>query len=141
MTQEFLDGMVGEWVYEARGAPDDPEHLRTGIETVTRREAWLVIDGPDYRFQIALDAKTGKATGDFVHWAHPTLWIYEGGIEVDGRLHLRSRGPSFDVEGGMADYDDVFEVVSKDERRLISRTLGADGQWHDFMTSTYRRNA
>ena len=39
----------------------------------------------------------------------------------------------------MADYDDVFEVMSKDERRLISRVLGPDGQWRDFMTALYRR--
>lgn len=135
---DWLDQMVGGWTYEANGAPDDPAHRRTGTEAVTRREAWLVIEGPDYRFQIAVDAETGKATGDFVHWAHPTLWTYEGGIEVDGRLHLRSRGPRFDGEGGMADYDDVFEVMSKDERRLISRVLGPDGQWRDFMTAIYR---
>lgn len=136
---DWLDRMVGDWTYEANGSPDDPAHRRTGTEAVTRREAWLVIEGPDYRFQIALDATTGKATGDFVHWAHPTLWTYEGGIEGDGRLHLRSRGPRFDGEGGMADYDDVFEVMSKDERRLISRVLGPDGQWRDFMTAIYRR--
>jgi hypothetical protein len=136
---DWLDQMVGDWTYEANGSPGDPEHRRTGIEVVIRREAWLVIEGPDYRFQIALDAKTGKATGDFVHWAHPTLWVYEGEIEADGCLHLKSRGPSFDVEGGMADYDDVFEVLSKDERRLTSRVLGPDGQWRDFMTAIYHR--
>ena len=136
---DWLDRMVGDWTYEANGSPDDPAHRRTGTEAVTRREAWLVIEGPDYRFQIALDATTGKATGDFVHWAHPTLWTYEGGIEDDDRLHLRSRGPSYDVEDEMADYEDVFEAVSKDERRLTSRTLGPDGQWRDFMTATYRR--
>ena len=92
------------------------------------------------RFQLAFDPETGKVTGDFVHWAHP-LWTYEGVVEADGRLHLKSQGSSFDVEGGRIDYDDVFEVGSLDERRLLSRMVGQDGQWRDFMVTTYRRKA
>lgn len=140
MTETWLNQLVGEWTYEGHSVPDDREHSRTGVETVTRRGAWVVIEsGDEYRFQIALDPETGKATGDFVHWKHPTLWTYEGELEADGSLHLKSRGPSFDVEGETCDYDDVFEVISPDERRMTSRLLGPDGQWRDFMIANYRR--
>jgi hypothetical protein len=140
MSKDWLDQLVGEWTFESRSVPDEPEHRRTGTETVTRRGAWVEIgSGDEYRFQLALDPKTGKVTGDFVHWAHPTLWTYEGAVEADGKLHLKSRGPSFDVEGEEADYDDVFEVVSPDERRMTSRLVGPDGRWRDFMVTDYRR--
>jgi len=140
MAENWLDGLVGEWTYESHGVPDQPEHRRSGVEIVTRRGAWVVIEsGDEYRFQIALDPKTGKATGDFIHWEHPTLWTYEGALASDGKLHLKSRGPSFDVEGEVCDYDDVFEIVSPDERRMAGRCLGPDGEWRDFTITRYRR--
>lgn len=138
---DWLDQLTGEWTFEGRSVPDAPEHRSAGTETVRRRGAWVVIESEDYRFQIALDPATGRATGDFVHWKHPTLWTYEGEVGEDGRLHLRSRGPSFDVEGEEADYDDVFEIVSPDQRRMTSRMRGPDGAWRDFMITDYRRKA
>jgi hypothetical protein len=145
MAEDWLDQLVGEWTFEGRSVPDKPEYRRTGTEIVTRRGVWVVIEpvtsesGESSRFQLALDTKTGKATGDFVHWADPTLWTYEGAVEPDGKLHLKSRGPSFDVEGEMTDYDDVFEVAGPDERRMTSRMVGPEGQWRDFMVTDYRR--
>lgn len=146
MSGNWLDQLIGEWTFESQSVPDEPDHRRRGIETVTRRGVWVVIEsvvtgsGEDCRFQLALDPATGKVTGDFVHWAHPTLWTCDGAVEADGKLHLESRGPGFDVEGGESDYDDVFEVVSPDERRMTGRLAGPDGQWRDFMITTYRRN-
>ncbi|HYC75261.1 DUF1579 family protein [Brevundimonas sp.] len=140
MTANWLDQLVGDWTYEGHGVPDQPEHRRSGTETATRHGAWVVLEsGDEYRFQIALVPKTGRATGDFIHWEHPTLWTYEGAVEADGKLHLKSRGPSFDVEGETCDYDDVFEIISPDERRMTSRMIGPDGQWRDFMVTDYRR--
>lgn len=139
MAETWLDQLVGEWTFEGRSIPDNSDHRRTGTETVTRRGAWIIIESSDgVRFQLALDPATGRVTGDFVSWEEPHLWTYDGSVE-DGRLHLRGRGPSFDVEGEETDYDDVFEIVSADERRLTGRLLGHDGRWRDFTTTTYRR--
>lgn len=136
---DWLDQLIGEWTFDGRTIPDDPSQRRTGAETVTRRGAWIVIESSDdVRFQFAVDPAAGRVTGDFVSWEHPTLWTYDGAVE-DGRLHMRSRGPSFDIEGEETDYDDVFEILSPDERRLTGRVLGQDGQWRDFTTTTYRR--
>lgn len=147
MTHDWLDQLIGEWTFHSVSVPPDPQYDRTGSETVTRRGAWIVIEPiedaseADSRFQLAFNPETGKVTGDFVHWAHPTLWTYEGGVEADGRLHLKSRGPSMEVGGQMTDYDDVFEIASPDERRLRSRVVGQDGQMADFMITTYRRKS
>lgn len=139
MTTEFLDALVGDWTYEGRGVPDD-RPIRTGTETVVRRGVWLVIESDDdARFQLAFDPATNAVTGDFVHWQEPGLWTYRGAVEADGKLHLRSRGPSFDVEGQETDYDDVFEILSPDTRRLTGRLVGQDGQWRDFTVTDYRR--
>ena len=48
-------------------------------------------------------------------------------------------GPSFEVEGKMARYRDVIELKSDDHRTLTARMLGEHGQWHELMTTRYRR--
>ncbi|MGA9525629.1 MAG: DUF1579 family protein [Myxococcaceae bacterium] len=78
--------------------------------------------------------------GDFIHLAHPSLWVYDGAFDADGRtLRLVSRGPSFDVEGETTDYEDVMEIISPDERVLTGRMKGKDGSWRDFAVTRYRR--
>lgn len=54
-------------------------------------------------------------------------------------MTLTARGPSFDVEGETTDYEDVWEILSPDERVLTGRLKGADGQWRDFTRTRYRR--
>lgn len=141
MSTDWLDQLVGEWTYEASSVPDQPDQRRTGEETVTRHGAWIVIEGDGYRFQLAFNAETGRVVGDFVHWEHPHLWPYDGAVEADGKLHLPSRGPTFDDSGGETDYDDVFEILSVDTRRTTGRFRDPDGQWRDFTVTDYRRKA
>ena len=42
-------------------------------------------------------------------------------------------------DGKMAKYQDIIEFKSDDHRLLISQALGDDGNWHQFMSTTYRR--
>jgi hypothetical protein len=139
MMADWLDQMVGVWTYDGRMVPDDPAQARTGTEHVTRRGAWLVIEGEDYRFQFSMDPETGKLAGDFVHWEHPFLWTYEGEVEADGRLHLYSRGPDMEGKDGEREYDDTFEIVSPDIRLSQARVKDENGQWRDFSRTTYTR--
>jgi hypothetical protein len=68
------------------------------------------------------------------------LWVYDGSLDATERvLTLNAEGPSFVAEGKTAKYQDVIEFESEDHRTLTSRTLGDDGQWHQFMTAHYRR--
>ncbi len=139
MSADWLDRLTGDWTYESYGVPDDPAHRKSGTETVVRRGVWTVIESSDGgRFQLAFGRDGAKVVGDFVHWTQPDLWVCNGAVE-DDRLHLRSRGPSFDVEGEETDYVDVLEIVSPDERTLTGRLKGADGQWRDFLVARYRR--
>lgn len=139
MAADYFDRLVGVWTFEGRSVPDNGEPPRTGDETVTRRGAWAVIESTDgVRFQLTLNQTTGRVTGDFVHWEDATLWTYDGSIEGDVMI-LASRGPSFDVEGQTTDYEDVWTILSPDERLLTGRLKGADGQWRDFTQTRYRR--
>ena len=140
MSETWLDQLVGDWTFEGHGVPESPEHRRQGAETVVRRGAWIVVESDDgARFQLAMDPTSGEVSGDFVNWEDPNLWVYKGAVEADGKLHLRSRGPSFDIEGEETDYDDVLEILSPNERRLTGRLVGPDGEWRDFMVTNYRR--
>lgn len=138
LTQSFLDRLMGEWTFEGHEVPRS-EEVRTGVETVTRRGAWVVIESDDgARFQLAFDPETGRVGGDFISWEYPTLWTYDGAVEGD-RLVLTSRGPRMDGTEGETEYQDIWEIVSSDERRLTGRVPGADGHWRDFTTTSYRR--
>ena len=141
MTAAFLDQLLGEWTYEGHSVPDDPPHRRTGTETVSRRGAWVVLEGEDYRFQLAFNPETGRVVGDFIHRDDPTLWTYDGKVEADGKLHLKCRGPSLDGSETLADYDDVFDAPSQDRRQQTSRVQDSDGQWRDFNVISYIRKA
>lgn len=100
---------------------------------------WLVIESDDgVRFQLGFDLETGRVSGDFISWEDPTLWTYDGALEGD-RLVLNSRGPRMDGTDGVTDYQDIWEFLSDDERRLTGRVLGNDGHWRDFTTTVYRR--
>lgn len=141
MAADFFDRLTGDWTFEGRSVPDTGNAPRTGDETVTRRGAWAVIESSDgVRFQLAIDPATGRVTGDFIAWEDPTLRTYAGTIEGDV-LTLVSRGPSFDVEGEMTDYEDVWTLLSPDERILTGRLRGADGRWRDFTRTRYHRKA
>ncbi|MGA0546784.1 DUF1579 family protein [Brevundimonas sp. VNH65] len=138
MTAAFLDRLIGDWTYEGHSLPDDGERRR-GTETVSRRGAWTVIESDDdARFQLAFDPETGRVTGDFVHWGHPTLWTYDGVADGD-RMVLASRGPTMEESGGETDYEDIWEMTSPDQRTLTSRQKQADGSWTAFCRTVYRR--
>lgn len=139
MSDDFLDRLLGDWTYEAHSLPDDGER-RTGTETVVRRERWIVIESDDSaRFQLAFDPETGRVAGDFINWKWPGLWTYDGATESD-RMVLASHGVDPDVPGTTADYQDIWEFVSPDERTLTGRIL-RDGVWSDFNITRYRRKA
>ena len=139
MAADFFDRLVGVWTFEGRSVPDNGEPPRTGDETVVRRGVWAVIESSDgVRFQLGLDPTTGRMVGDFVAWEEPTLWTYDGAVEGDV-MTLSSCGPSFDVEGQTTDYEDVWRILSPDERILTGRLKGADGRWRDFTQTRYRR--
>src|SRR5690606_24546071 len=89
---------------------------------------------------VGFDPASGRFTGQWIGSMMTHGWIYDGELSDDGRkLHLHSEGPAFDGTDRMQAYRDTIEVVSDDERLLRGATRGDDGQWNEFMLTTYRR--
>lgn len=141
MSTDWLDQLTGDWTYEGDSIPSDLARTRTGTEIVTRRGAWVVIESDDdVRFQLSFNKETGRVTGDFISWEYAGLWVYDGA--PDGRrMALASRGPRMDGAPGETDYEDIWEIVSADERVTTGRFRNDAGEWQDFNVTRYRRKA
>lgn len=148
----WLERMVGDWdvEYEYRMAPDQPLMKNTGSETVRSLGGLWVIaeaegetpDGSASRTIMTLgyDSQQGKFVGTFVASMMTYLWTYEGTLDTAAdRLPLDAEGPDFSGGEGMAQYQDVIEFVSDDERTMTSYHIGGNGERTHFMTATYRR--
>lgn len=147
----WLARLAGEWTFEGRMIPDEPQYRATGTETVRMLgEAWMLAEANGTMasgcetgslMTIGFDPETGRFNGTFVASTMTSLWLYDGALDEGGKsLRLQSEGPRFDGQPGKALYEDEIEIVSEDERRLNARIRGDDGAWTLFMTTTYRRN-
>jgi hypothetical protein len=144
----WLQRLVGEWTYESEAMmPDGTTARMTGTETIRPfGDLWIMTDskgetpGGDQTSTITLgyDPQKQRFVGTFVDTSMTFMWIYEGSLDGDV-LTLESDGPSFEADGKMAKYKDITELKNDDYRIFRSVVLGNDGEWHEFMTSHYRR--
>ena len=89
---------------------------------------------------LGYDPQRQRYVGTWVGSMMNYLWVYDGELDAAERvLTLASDGPDMATEGKLAQYKDVIEVTSADQRVMTSHVLGEDGEWHHFMTATYRR--
>ena len=91
---------------------------------------------------LGYDPAKGHFVGTFIGSMMNHMWIYHFGALDAGQklLALDAEGPAFDgPPGTMAQYRDVIEMISRDERLLHGNVQGPDGQWTRFMTTRYRR--
>ena len=64
---------------------------------------------------------------------------HEGALDAAGRvLTLNTVGPDFTSPGKLANYRDVIELVSDDQRTLAS-FVEAGSEWKRIMSAHYRR--
>ena len=52
---------------------------------------------------------------------------------------LDSEGPRFADDGTMAKYQDIIEIIDKDQYLLLSQFQNPDGSWTPFMSGKYTR--
>lgn len=149
---QWLQKLVGEWDYEHQASmqPGEPAMKFKGTETVRSLGGlWTVGEGRGEMpgggtattiMTLGYDPQRQKFVGTFVASMMTHLWLYEGSLDSAGKvLTLDTEGPNFGSGGGMTKYQDVISFKSDDHRTLTSRMLGDDGQWHEFMTASYRR--
>jgi hypothetical protein len=148
----WLEKLVGEWTYETEAAmgPDKPPEKFKGFEVVrSLGGVWVICEGRGDMpgggtgltiMTLGYDPAKKRFVGTFIGSMMTNLWVYDGGLDAAGKkLTLDAEGPSFAGDGKTALYKDAIEFKSDDERVLTSHMLGDDGNWHGFMTATYRR--
>ncbi|GAA0649128.1 DUF1579 domain-containing protein [Brevundimonas lenta] len=147
----WLQALEGDWTWESWSIPEDPKCRWSGAETVSRYgDLWTVFEGKaqtpegtdasSLRITLGYDPDKAKFVGSFISTMMASFWAYEGTLDPDGRiLRLKARGPRFDGKPGEADYEDLIEVVSPDERYLRGTMQADDGTWTEFMVTRYRR--
>src|SRR5262245_9370926 len=149
---QWLQKLVGEWTFEADAVmgPDKPPEKFKGAESVRSIGGlWMACEGRGEMpgggtattvMTLGYDPAKKRYVGTFIGSMMTHMWVYEGELDPSGKvLTLDTEGPNFGPGGGTAKYKDVIEFKSDDHRVLTSHMLGADGQWHGFMTAHYRR--
>jgi hypothetical protein len=149
---QWLQQLVGEWSVESEGImePEQPASKWKGTESVNSLAGlWFIAEGksemPDEGMATTImtlgyDPQKQRFVGTFIGSMMTNLWLYEGTLDADKRvLTLDTEGPNMAVEGKMARYQDMIEIISDNHRVLTSRMLGEDGQWRQFMTAHYQR--
>lgn len=151
---QWLQRLVGAWTFESDCSmgPGKPRETFTGTETVRSLGGlWILAEGEGAMpgggtahtmMTVGYDVVKGRYVGTWTGSMMAYLWVYDGTMDASGRvLVLEAEGPDFSKEGVMTRYRDEITIESDDLRRLTSRTLGEDGEWHEFVTVTYRRRA
>ncbi|MCL4203640.1 MAG: DUF1579 family protein [Pirellulaceae bacterium] len=148
---EWFQALLGEWefTHQCIMGPDQPPSEATGTLTArTLGGLWTTLEcrgespegGPwSSLFTLGFDPVQNRYVGTFVASMMTHLWLYQGQLDHTGRrLVLDVEGPRFDGLG-MAQYQDIFEIVDRDHWILRSQVLGDDGQWMQFMEGHHRR--
>lgn len=150
---EWLARLLGNWTFEADCdmGPDQPPMKSAGSESVRAFGGlWVICDGkctmPDgtpgtTQMALGFDPARGRFVGTFIGSMMTNLWVYDGELdEKRNVLTLNTTGPDMAAEGKYANYKDVIELKSANERVLTSHMQREDGSWHQFLTATYRRS-
>lgn len=148
----WFDKLHGDWTYEATAdmGPDQPEAKTSGTEHVRSLGGfWMVAEGQGSMpgggkattiMTLGFDPKSKRYTGTWVGSMMGHLWLYDGEMDATGRiLTLNSEGPAMSEKGGLANYQDIIEIVSDDHRVMRAQVQREDGTWNHFMTVHYRR--
>lgn len=141
----WLQRLVGEWTYETGG-----DEKAQGTETVRPLGPLWIIGESQFTMRggmrgsavisVGFDPQKGRFVGTWIGSMMTYLWVYEGELDAAGRvLTLSAEGPGMAGDGTTAKYQDIIDLRNDDERGFTARVQGADGQWTEMMTATYRR--
>jgi Protein of unknown function (DUF1579). len=147
---KWLESLLGDWEQEGScdTGPDQPATIhKSTVHATSLHGMWVALehtakspegDGWTSIITLGYDPKQQRYVGTFIGSMMTHLWIYNGKMDDKGRLVLDAVGPKFGGEG-MANYQDIIQIVSKDEWILSSRMQQDNGEWVDFMKATNKR--
>ena len=148
---EWLEQLIGDWAFEHEATMPDGE--KTGMKgTESFRQLgklWVVGELtsllPDGSSMIAIttlgyDPRQNAFVGNWVGSPMTHMFIYNGHLDESGKiLTLDTSGPGIEDPNKTADYQDIIEMVSANERRFCSQVKNADGSWTRFMEGVFTR--
>ena len=154
LEHEWLLQLVGDWEFETecKMGPVQPPMKSTGKQTTRALGSlWMLGEmenvGPDGQpmrsvITLGFDPAKQRFVGTFVASCMTHLWPYDGQLDAARKtLTLDSEGPSLSDDGTMAKYEDIIEIIDKDQYLLLSKFQNADGSWTQFMSGKYTRVA
>lgn len=149
---EWLQKLVGEWRTETEMSPgpDQPMQTSIGKETVTSLDGlWAFGEGegsmPDgktmvYKSALGYDVSFKEYRGCWFASMSSHLWKYVGTLSADGKtMTLDCEGPSMVEDGKTANYRDIITIIDDNTRTLTSTGQQENGEWQEFMKTTYTR--
>lgn len=144
----WLQRLAGAWTFEmeAEAGPGEEPFRDAGMEQVRLLgDTWVMCEHvmPDgvpvaNVMTLGYDPARQRFVGTFVSSMMTHLWVYAGTLDGD-LLTLETEGPSYPVADRTVPYRDTIQLVSDDERVHTSSYRRDDGEWHQFMTTRYRR--
>ena len=149
---EWLQQLAGDWTgtSESSAAPG-ASPIRIEIDESIRSigDLWIVADARTTPsggtpvssvMTLGYDPAEKAYVGTWIDSVQPQMWSYRGTLDPSQRiLTLATRGPSLEDEQKSADYRDVIELTSADQKVLTSSVQKEDGTWFTFLRAEYRR--
>ena len=141
----FLTKMAGDWdsKSEFEMAPGG-----TGAESSRMVGRWLVSEmhmhGPGGQtvmtgiLTVGYDGQKDTIVGTWIDSMQNLMWHYEGTLEGNV-LTLSARGPNPQMEGGVANYRDIYEIQDDGHKVMKSEVESADGEWVRYGTINLTR--
>ncbi len=143
----WLTKFVGEWTTESTCGPGQVMRGRESGRMIG--DLWMTAEatgdmpgGGSATMVLTLgyDVLKKRFVGTWIGSMMSNLWVYDGSLDDAGRvLTLSAEGPAWEDPNKLAQYRDVHEFISDDERTLTGMCLGDDGQWTPMMTVKYTR--
>lgn len=145
----WLKPLVGEWTYQSECTDHEGKLYKSEGRAVGRSLGgmWFLVEsewemeGTQWGSLITLgyDPEQGAYVGSFIGSMMNRMWTYKGQVRrEENKLVLDTVGPKFDGSG-MADYQDIVELVDNDHWVLSSQVKLDSGEWVHFMTSHHYR--
>jgi hypothetical protein len=152
-AHRWLQRLIGDWTYEndpAECKGESPQKFGGTERVRALGDVWILGEGTgrmpdgspaDWQLTLGYDPGRQRFVGTWIGSMMNFLWVYRDGfLDDDGRvLTLEAEGPTFDGTSGTALYRDIVTLQGDDMRVVTGNVLGADGQWNQFMRTTYRR--
>ncbi|MEM9084145.1 MAG: DUF1579 domain-containing protein [Planctomycetota bacterium] len=149
---EWLKQLIGEWEYEHKWITGESDETMTSKGREVFRpfgDLWVIGEltgtmpgGSEMTALTTLgfDPVKGKFIGNWIGTPMTHMFIYEGERNADNTvLTLNCSGPSFEDVSEMADYQDIMEFKSPEERLFFSQYKDNEGNWQRFMEGVLRR--